>query len=67
MAADLGAQSIAFPLISAGAYGWPVDDAAGQALGVLRAAQPRHVKEARFVLFGDQAYTIANRLWHNGV
>ena len=28
VAAELGAASIAFPLVSAGIYGWPLDDAA---------------------------------------
>jgi O-acetyl-ADP-ribose deacetylase (regulator of RNase III) len=36
VAAELGASSVAFPLISSGAYGWPVDDALRQAIGVLR-------------------------------
>lgn len=38
-AADgLGARTVAFPLISAGAYGWPVDDAVRQAVAAVRAA-----------------------------
>ena len=52
VADDLGATSIAYPLISAGVYGWPVDDAVRQALTVLRAASPVVVAEARLVLFG---------------
>lgn len=35
LAKKLGATSIAFPLISAGAYGWPMDDAVRIALDVL--------------------------------
>src|SRR5690242_10934135 len=31
VADSLGAQTVAFPLISAGAYGWPLDDAITQA------------------------------------
>lgn len=34
----LGARTVAFPLISAGAYGWPVDDAVRQAVSAVRAA-----------------------------
>lgn len=39
VAGDLGAASIAFPLISAGAYGWPLDDALEIAGSTLRAAE----------------------------
>nr|WP_184840506.1 O-acetyl-ADP-ribose deacetylase [Allocatelliglobosispora scoriae] len=59
VADELGAQTIAFPLISAGIYGWPVADAARQALTVLRASTPEHLVEARLVLFGAETYRIA--------
>ena len=59
VADDLGATSIAYPLISAGVYGWPVDDAVRQALTVLRAASPVAVAEARLVLFGAGTFTVA--------
>jgi O-acetyl-ADP-ribose deacetylase (regulator of RNase III) len=62
VADDLGAASVAFPLISAGVYGWPVDDAVRQALGVLAAAAPRNVAEARLVLFGGSTYQTALRV-----
>ncbi|OLB81683.1 MAG: O-acetyl-ADP-ribose deacetylase [Actinobacteria bacterium 13_2_20CM_2_71_6] len=39
VAGELGAGSVAFPLISAGIYGWPVEDAVRQALAVLRDAR----------------------------
>ncbi|MFF3864462.1 O-acetyl-ADP-ribose deacetylase [Micromonospora sp. NPDC001898] len=62
-AADgLEAATVAFPLISAGVYGWPVEDAVRQALAVLRAAAPAHVTEARLVLFGAETYAAARRL-----
>ncbi|MDV7090969.1 O-acetyl-ADP-ribose deacetylase [Rhodococcus sp. IEGM 248] len=35
VASDLGAQSVAFPLISSGVYGWPADDAVRQAVGAV--------------------------------
>ena len=62
VADGLGATRIAFPLISAGIYGWPVDDAVAQALTVLHAATPVHVTEARLVLFGADTYATAVRV-----
>ncbi|MBP1785881.1 O-acetyl-ADP-ribose deacetylase (regulator of RNase III) [Micromonospora sp. HB375] len=62
IADGLGATSVAFPLISAGIYGWPVDDAVAQALTVLHAATPAHVTEARLVLFGADTYATAVRV-----
>jgi O-acetyl-ADP-ribose deacetylase (regulator of RNase III) len=62
VADELGAATIAFPLISAGAYGWPPEDAVRQALAVLRAATPVRVAEARLVLFGAEAYALARRV-----
>ncbi|NBE81000.1 O-acetyl-ADP-ribose deacetylase [Micromonospora rubida] len=62
VADGLGAATVAFPLISAGVYGWPVEDAVRQALVVLRAASPTHVIEARLVLFGAETYAVASRL-----
>jgi len=56
VADELGASSIAFPLIGSGIYGWPVDDAARHALSVLLSAQPEHLTTARLVLFGQPTY-----------
>jgi O-acetyl-ADP-ribose deacetylase (regulator of RNase III) len=55
VADGLGARSVAFPAISAGVYGWPLDDAARQAVAGVRSASVEHVREVRFVLFGDEA------------
>jgi O-acetyl-ADP-ribose deacetylase (regulator of RNase III) len=55
VADGLGARSVAFPAISAGVYGWPLDDAARQAVAGVRAATVQHVQEVRFVLFDDRA------------
>lgn len=60
VADELGAKRVAFPLISAGAYGWPLDDAVRRALDALEAART-NVEEARLVLFGDDAYAAALR------
>jgi O-acetyl-ADP-ribose deacetylase (regulator of RNase III) len=51
LADGLGARTVAFPAISAGIYGWPVDDAARQAVAGVRSVEVEHVVEARFVLF----------------
>lgn len=52
--ADLGGlETVAFPSISTGIFGYPVDLAAPVALRAVRDAlgRARHVREARFVLF----------------
>ena len=50
VADELGRQDVAFPLVSAGIYGWPSDDAVDAALETLRAT-PTEVEEARMVAF----------------
>lgn len=55
VADTLGARSIAFPAISAGAYGWPIDDAARIAVQTVRAANTA-VEDVRFVLFDATVY-----------
>lgn len=60
VADELGARSIAFPLISAGAYGWPKDDAIACALEVLRSASTS-VAEARIVAFDRASYELVRR------
>ncbi len=50
VADELGARTVAFPLVSAGVYGWPKDDAIAAAVETLRAADTR-VEEARIVAF----------------
>ncbi|GAA1806640.1 O-acetyl-ADP-ribose deacetylase [Actinomadura chokoriensis] len=55
VADELGARSIAFPAVSAGIYGWPMEDAARIAVGTVRAT-PTRIADARFVLFTADAY-----------
>jgi O-acetyl-ADP-ribose deacetylase (regulator of RNase III) len=62
VAGALGALTAAFPLISAGIYGWPVDDAVRQALTALRAAKPVNVTETRLVLFDARTLAAAERV-----
>jgi O-acetyl-ADP-ribose deacetylase (regulator of RNase III) len=56
LAGELGARTIAFPAVSAGVYGWPIEDAARQAVAGIRQAPSGAVEEVRFVLFSDEAY-----------
>lgn len=55
VADELGAGSVAFPLVSAGVYGWPLDDAVLAAVETLRDT-PTSVTEARMVAFSDAAF-----------
>jgi O-acetyl-ADP-ribose deacetylase (regulator of RNase III) len=55
VADDLGAATVAFPAISTGVYGWPMDDGARIAVKTVREAATS-VGEVQFVLFGDDAY-----------
>ena len=59
VADELGARSIAFPLVSAGVYGWPKDDAVAAALEVLRAAGTT-LDEARVVAFDAATYDLVS-------
>lgn len=59
VAAELGARTVAFPLISAGAYGWPVVDALDVAIGVLADADQPGL--ARLVLWQPQTFALAER------
>ena len=53
MADELGATSVAFPLVSAGVYGWPKADAIDAAVTTLRST-PTSVSEARLVAFDQR-------------
>ncbi|MEH1016944.1 O-acetyl-ADP-ribose deacetylase [Micromonospora sp. CPCC 206060] len=62
VADDLGARSIAFPLISSGVYRWPKDDAVGQALTALH-AEPTTVDVIRLVYFDEQTRQAAEHVY----
>jgi O-acetyl-ADP-ribose deacetylase (regulator of RNase III) len=58
LAAAEGDRRVAFPAISAGVYGYPLDEAAAIAIAATRAALGDHleVEEARFWLFDERAH-----------
>lgn len=63
VAARVGARTVAFPAVSAGVYGWDVEEVARVALGAVRAWAAEHdggadddVALVRFVLRGQRAY-----------
>lgn len=57
VADELGARSVAFPLISTGAYRWPGDDAIAAAIETVATAGSR-VEEVRLVAFGQGGYEL---------
>ena len=75
VAEELGAASIAFPAVSAGVYGWPMQDAARIAVETVRAylrerADLRDGASAltlvRFVLFSEEALAAFRAALHSG-
>jgi O-acetyl-ADP-ribose deacetylase len=52
VADELGARSVAFPAISTGVYGYPVEEAAPVAVEATRSSATA-VQEVRFVLFDE--------------
>jgi O-acetyl-ADP-ribose deacetylase (regulator of RNase III) len=55
IADTLGARTVAFPAVSTGVYGWPLDDGARIAVETVRGVATE-VVEVRFVLFDERAY-----------
>ncbi|MGO4612864.1 O-acetyl-ADP-ribose deacetylase [Nocardia sp. 2YAB30] len=55
VADELDARTVAFPAISTGIFGWPMDDGARIAVDTVCAADTA-VSEVRFVLFDESAY-----------
>ena len=57
VADELGAETVAFPAISTGIYGWPIDDGARIAIDTVRST-PTTVREIRLVVFDHNAFGI---------
>ena len=66
VAQEHGVQSVAFPAISTGAYGYPMDEGARVALQTvidyLSAQEDNGIRLVRFVLFSKQAYQVFQRV-----
>ncbi len=60
VADELGARSVAFPAISTGVYGYPLELAAPLAVRAVMGSDAR-VEEVRFVLFGEDAFRAFER------
>jgi O-acetyl-ADP-ribose deacetylase len=60
VAAGLGCRTVAFPAISTGVYGYPVERAAPTAIAAVRAALRDRpgIELVRFVLFGEGARAV---------
>jgi O-acetyl-ADP-ribose deacetylase (regulator of RNase III) len=58
VALEMGATSVAFPAISTGVYGYPMEEAAAVALSTVRDFLTDHpeIERVRFVLFGQEAF-----------
>jgi O-acetyl-ADP-ribose deacetylase (regulator of RNase III) len=65
LAAEHGAASVAFPSISTGAYGFPVERAARLAVGTVRDTLPLYpgIREVRFVTFSPRDYAVFAELF----
>ena len=63
LAAEHGVRTIAFPGISTGVYGYPLEDATRLALATVQGclAELPGIEEVRFVTFGERATEVAER------
>lgn len=64
LAADYGIKTIAFPSISTGAYGYPVEQAAAIALKTVKefcTQNPGNIEIVRFVLFSSADFAVYNQ------
>lgn len=59
VADELGARSVAFPLIGAGVYGWPMNDAIAAAIETIATSSTR-VEDVRLVAFSEYTYRLVH-------
>ena len=68
LANKLKAQTIAFPAISCGVYGYPIEEAAYIAINSIKEflrTYPNNIKEIRLVLFNDTTYNAFSKALKN--
>ena len=65
VADEIGATTVAFPAISTGIYGYPLEQAAPVAIKAVGNANTR-VREVRFVLFDDESFRAFERALAEG-
>ena len=63
LAEEYGCTSVAFPLIAAGNYGYPKDQALTTAVDTIRDFLLEHDMTVYLVIFGREAYRIGSRLF----
>lgn len=59
LAAKAGCESVAFPLISAGVYGYPIDEALTVAVGTIQDFLRTHEMDVTLCLFSSEAWAQA--------
>ena len=64
LAAEYGCQSVAFPLISAGNYGFPKDKALQIAIGAFSEFLLHHEMQIWLVVFNKDAFRLSEKLFH---
>jgi len=64
LARERGLKSVAFPLISAGAYGYPKEEALKVAVDTIRECLAEHDMTVYLVLFDAATAELAQRLYH---
>ena len=62
-AEELGCESIAFPLLATGSYGFPKDQALQIAISVFSSFLMTHDMEITLVVFGQKAFDLSDRLF----
>ena len=65
LAADYGCESIAFPLISSGAYGYPKDQAMRIAADTIRSFLADHEMTVYLVIYDRTSFSISRELYTN--
>ena len=63
LAQQNGCESVAFPLISAGAYGYPKDQALRVALDSIGAFLLTHDMTVYLVIYGNESFSLGQELW----